>query len=92
MEHGCYLRDSQAFCNGRRLQIKGFKSFLIECTILTGCGSGETVCIPRIPMIPSEFPFQVKKLQFPVKIYFAMTINNVQGQILNVVKIDLIVQ
>lgn len=79
-------------CNGTRLLIKELKSFLIECTILTGCGNGETVFIPRIPMIPSELPFQFKRLQFPVKVCFSMTINKAQGQTLNVAGIDLTVQ
>ncbi|XP_076254316.1 uncharacterized protein LOC143192707 [Rhynchophorus ferrugineus] len=28
-------------CNGTRLLIKSLKTFIIECTILTGCGTGE---------------------------------------------------
>ncbi|KFM63116.1 hypothetical protein X975_02263, partial [Stegodyphus mimosarum] len=28
-------------CNGTRLLVKSLKTFIIECTILTGCGTGE---------------------------------------------------
>ncbi|KAL0831002.1 hypothetical protein ABMA28_001888 [Loxostege sticticalis] len=76
-------------CNGTRLLVKSLKTFIIECTILTGCGTGEDVLIPRIPLIPSDLPFQFKRLQFPVKISFAMTINKSQGQTFNVAGLDL---
>ncbi|KAL0870707.1 hypothetical protein ABMA27_005647 [Loxostege sticticalis] len=65
-------------CNGTRLLVKSLKTFIVECTILTGCGTGEDVLIPRIPLIPSDLPFQFKRLKFPVKISFAMTINKSQ--------------
>ncbi|XP_022169936.1 uncharacterized protein LOC111033491 [Myzus persicae] len=79
-------------CNGTKLQIKKFRSLLLECIILTGCGNGKIVLIPRIPIIPSDLPFKFKRIQFPVKLAFAMTINKAQGQTLNVAGIDLSVQ
>src|SRR6201996_9581617 len=45
--------------------------------------------IPRIPLIPSEYPFEFKRLQFPLKVCFAMTINKSQGQSLKLAGIDL---
>jgi len=55
---------------------------LIQATITTsGRYYGEEVFIPRIPLINSDgrgIPF--KRLQFPVKVAFAMTINRSQGQ------------
>lgn len=41
-------------CNGTRLLVKSLKTYIMECTILTGCGTGEDVLIPRIPLIPSD--------------------------------------
>ena len=40
--------------------------------------------IPQLPLIPSKVPFKFKRLQFPAKVCFAMTINKAQGQTLEV--------
>ncbi|GBP63171.1 hypothetical protein EVAR_59730_1 [Eumeta japonica] len=37
--------------NDTRLLVKSLKTFIIECTILTGCGTGEDVLIPQIPLV-----------------------------------------
>jgi ATP-dependent DNA helicase PIF1 len=71
--------------NGTRLQIKSLKNCLLECITRTGCGARETVLVPRIPMIPINLPFQFRRLQFPTKLSFAITINKAQGQKLNVI-------
>jgi len=57
---------------------------LIEATVLTGIAKGEVVLILRIPMIPTDMPFEFKRLQFPVRLSFAMSINKAQGQTLQV--------
>lgn len=62
---------------------------LIEATILTGKAKGENVLIPRIPMIPTDMPFEIKRLQFPIRLAFAMSINKSQGQTLQVCGINL---
>ena len=61
---------------------------VIEDTILTGVGK-ENVCIPRIPIIPSDLPFEFKILQFPIKLSYAMTINKTQGQSLRITGLEL---
>ncbi|KAL4101308.1 hypothetical protein QTP88_021328 [Uroleucon formosanum] len=71
-------------CNGTRLSVKRLMPNLIEATIINGKYAGENVCIPRIPMIPTDLPFDFKRLQFPVRLAFAMTINKSQGQSLSV--------
>ena len=76
-------------CNGTRLRITALHNNVIEAIIITGCGSGETVLIPRIPLIPSDYPFDFKRLQFPLKLCFAITINKCQGQTLKVAGVDL---
>jgi len=76
-------------CNGTRLIIKALKSHVIEAQIQTGCGKGEDTFIPRIPLITSELPFQFKRLQFPVRLSFAMSINKSQGQTMKVVGLQL---
>uniref|UniRef100_A0A0L8G8H4 ATP-dependent DNA helicase n=1 Tax=Octopus bimaculoides TaxID=37653 RepID=A0A0L8G8H4_OCTBM len=62
---------------------------VLETTILTGKASGEPVFIPRIPLTPSDMPFLYKRLQLPLKLSFAMSINKTQGQSLNVVGLNL---
>ena len=62
---------------------------LIDATILTGPYEGEAVLIPRIPMIPTDLLFQFKRLQFPIRLAFATTINKAQGQSLEKCGIDL---
>lgn len=76
-------------CNGTRLSVKKLMANLIEATILSGKYRGENVLIPRIPMIPSDMPFEFKRLQFPVRLAFAITINKAQGQTLNICGLDL---
>lgn len=76
-------------CNGTRLRIISLKLNVIEAAVITGCAAGDNVFIPRIPMIPSDYPFRFKRLQFPVKICFAITINKAQGQTLKVTGVDL---
>ncbi|UYV76902.1 hypothetical protein LAZ67_14002340 [Cordylochernes scorpioides] len=76
-------------CNGIRFQVNSLHRYLLEATILTGCGTGEKVMIPRIPIISSDLPFHFKRLQFPVKLCFAMTINKAQGQTMKWAGIDL---
>jgi ATP-dependent DNA helicase PIF1 len=72
-----------------RLCIKTLMPHVIETTIMTVCAKGEDVFIPRIPLLPSDMPFQFKRLQFPVRLAFAMSINKSQGQPLKVAGVNL---
>uniref|UniRef100_A0A0L8FYQ1 ATP-dependent DNA helicase n=1 Tax=Octopus bimaculoides TaxID=37653 RepID=A0A0L8FYQ1_OCTBM len=81
--------DSPKLCNGTRITIKKMMPRVLEATILTGKASGEVFFIPRFPLISSDMPFEFKRLQFPVKLSFATTINKAQGQSLEVIGVDL---
>ncbi|XP_029643885.1 uncharacterized protein LOC115218275 [Octopus sinensis] len=70
--------------NGTKLNVHKLMMNCIEANILTGCGKGDTVFIPHIPVIPSNVPFQFKRLQFPISLSYVMSINKSQGQILKV--------
>ena len=45
--------------------------------------------LPRIPLTPTDTSIPFKRIQFPIKSSFAMTINKAQGQTLKVVGLDL---
>lgn len=81
--------DPPKLCNGTRLSIKKLMPNVIEATILIGKAKGDNVLIPRIPMIPVDLPFEFKRLQFPVRLAFSMTINKAQGQSLRICGINL---
>jgi ATP-dependent DNA helicase PIF1 len=49
-----------------RLCVEIPMSHVIEATILTGCAKDEDVSLSRIPMIPSDMPFEFRCLQLPV--------------------------
>ena len=50
--------------------------------MLVGAYAGEDFLIPRIPFIPENFPIEMKRTQFPVRLSFSMSINKAQGQTL----------
>jgi ATP-dependent DNA helicase PIF1 len=52
---------------------------IIEATILHVKFKREDVLLPRIPMILTDMSFEFKRLQYPVRLAFAMTINKAQG-------------
>jgi ATP-dependent DNA helicase PIF1 len=62
---------------------------IIEATILNGKFKEEDVLLPRIPMIPTDMPFDFKRLQFPVRLVIAMTIIKAQEQSLQVCELNL---
>ena len=62
---------------------------VIHATILKGKLKDEEVLIPRNPMIPTDMPFELKRIQFPIRVAFAMTVNKSQGQSLSVYALNL---
>ena len=53
---------------------------VVEATILSGKSKGEDVLISRLPVIPTDMPFEFKRLQFYVRLAFSITINKAQVQ------------
>ena len=51
---------------------------LFEATIIIGKFKGKDVLIPRIPLMPNDFAFEFKHVQFPVHLAFTMSINKYQ--------------
>ena len=52
-------------------------------------GKGEEVLIPKIPLIPDNLPFKFRRLQLPINLAFAITVNKAQGQTLDFAGVDL---
>ncbi|XP_055918736.1 uncharacterized protein LOC129950842 [Eupeodes corollae] len=76
-------------CNRTRLAVKKQLNNVIEATIIKSKYKGEDVLMLRIPLIPTDLPFDFKRLQFPARLAFAMTVNKSQGQSLEVCGINL---
>lgn len=70
-------------CIGTRLVIRKLMINVISATILKGKFKGENVLILRIPIILSNIPFEFKRIQFPIRLLFTMTINKLQGHSLS---------
>ena len=73
--------------NGTRCVVTWMHKNIIEATISCGPYKGETV----LPLVPSdaELPFKFRRLQFPIKVCFAMSINKSQGQTFKSIGVDL---
>ncbi len=69
----------RSLCNGTRLIVHKLHRNVIEADVI---GSRKRVLIPRIKLRPSDanLPFQMERLQFPVRKAWAITIDKSQGQ------------
>lgn len=76
------LDTKNGHCNGSRYRLLNVSQNLLEAELLSS--AGKKIVIPRIVMSPSDtdFPFQMRRRQFPIKAAFCMTINKSQGQTL----------
>ncbi len=74
------LNPKQGLCNGTKLIFNNMHSNrVLECTVVE---TQEKVLIPRITFVPlpETWPQDWQRVQFPVKVAFAFTINKSQGQ------------
>lgn len=71
------------------MQVKALHKNVIEAIVITGCARGDIALNQRITLIPTDYPFEFKRIQSPLKVCFAMTINKSQGQSLSMAGIDL---
>ena len=79
------LNQSLGLCNGTRLIITNLADNVIEAVIITGTHTGEKAYIPRINLTTRGYrwPFTLCRRQFPIKVFYSMTINKSQGQTLS---------
>jgi len=77
--------------NGTRAIITKLHPNLIEAKVSVGPYKNEIILIPRIPTVPSDYniPIPFKCVQFPVKLYFAITISKSQGHTFACCGVDL---
>lgn len=65
------------------------KKKTIEATTFAGFNQRVSVSIMCVPLIPADYLYQSRWLQFPVKDCFAITITKTRGQFLKVAGVDL---
>ena len=82
--------NQRKLCNGTRFAVKKIMKNLIEATIIIGKFKGANVLISGIPLMPTDFAFEFKRVQFPLRLAFAMSNNKSQGQSLEVCGINLV--
>ncbi|XP_014775046.1 uncharacterized protein LOC106872535 [Octopus bimaculoides] len=75
-------------CSGTRLVVKEMIDHIIEAQIIMGHSKNNTVFIPKFPLTQTDCPYAMQRLQFPLELSFAMTINKAHGQLLKVVGLD----
>lgn len=61
------------YYNGTKLQIKKLRSLLLKCIIFTE--KEKLFQYQEYKLYPSDLLFQFKRIQFLIKLAFAMTIN-----------------
>ena len=71
------IDQAKGLCNGTRLQVNHLGKNVISATVITGKNIGDRIFIPRMDLVPSDsgLPFKFQGRQFPISLYFAMTIN-----------------
>jgi hypothetical protein len=73
--------QSEGMCNGTRLIIRSMHTHFLDCEIVNGKKKGERHFIPKLTLMPSDSDsiITIRRVQFPIRPAFAMTINKAQG-------------
>ena len=86
------LSPSKGLCNGSQMTVVDMSERVLHVHLIGGDHDGQLALIPCICLIPTSTPnfaFKFKRLQFPVRLTFAITINKAQGQSISYVGVDI---
>ena len=85
------LFPQEGLCNGTRMVVTRLGKASIQCRILGGDFHDQIRIIPRTKLSAADsgLPYTVSRVQLPVRLCFAMTINKSQGQSFQDVGVDL---
>ncbi|KNZ81643.1 ATP-dependent DNA helicase PIF1 [Termitomyces sp. J132] len=87
------LDTTKGLCNQTRMIVTHISTRVLRCWIISVDAkfAGSIVLIPRINMdvFEEDLPIPLHRIQFPVQLAFAMTINKSQGQSVKHVGLDL---
>jgi len=87
------LDPGEGLCNGTRMVVLNIRRKVLQYRIISKDRRfrGKVVLIPRIRLLPNAetLPVPLERLQFPVRLAFAMTINKSQGQSVEYIGINL---
>ena len=73
----------KGLCNGTRIVVRGQWRRLLQVQVVTGPAKGRLELLPRIVCDSTgdaELPFTLRRLQFPVRPAWVISINKAQGQ------------
>ena len=79
------LNPKEGLCNGTKLIFNRTLNSSNRILVCKLAGTNKEVFIPRIKFLPENgaYPYDWARLQFPVRVAFATTINKSQGQTLS---------
>jgi len=85
------IDTSQGLCNGARLIIRSINNHVLDVEVLSGPQRGYRCLLNRFKMQEREnnAGFRVQRIQFPVRLAYAITIHKAQGQTYDRVGLDL---
>ena len=75
--------DAPRIVNGTLCTVISTRPNVIELAVMTGPGKGDRLLLPRIwteVAAESGLGLAFRRLQFPIKVSFAMTVNHCLGQ------------
>ena len=82
------LRDmhkQSGFVEGARLVVQNIQSRVMQAMIISGSHLGKVALIPRLTMSSTndDQPFSLRRIQFPIRVAFTMSIDQAQGRTFN---------